>query len=290
MFQSGMQEGQDRLNITLMRDPGEAAETEEIFDLLFDKVVDQNITYTIKNFEALGAIDFSAWPVHPRIWIQGIRNWLRMCTNAMGDQLNKAMLQITPNVLAVTCKLVPQSLVPQIHHPLVAEVQVADEEDQRAEWVKFCTQSPNNINPPDSRHVDLWTNMANLTVSDPSFRLVSREEKLPIAQTLEESLDFRKQQAHTCLWHILSTQEGYSPLGPEDLVVQDVETVDQLKGMLKDLEAYGAPNYEYPPKIFMGGEERPEITEVFSLDIEGINIDNHYCTSDNWHEAVLHRT
>ncbi len=37
-----------------MKDPGEAAENEEIFDLLFDQVVDQNITYTIKNFEALG--------------------------------------------------------------------------------------------------------------------------------------------------------------------------------------------------------------------------------------------
>ncbi len=61
--------------------------------------------------------------------------------------------------------------------------------------------------------------------------------------------------------------------------------------MLKDFEAYGAspPNYEYLPKIFMGGEEQPEITKVFSLDIEGINIDNHYCMRDNWHEAGLHR-
>ncbi len=65
MFQTGMEEGLNRLNITLTKDPGEAAKTEEIFDLLFDKVVDQNITYTIKNFEALGVIDFSAWPVHP---------------------------------------------------------------------------------------------------------------------------------------------------------------------------------------------------------------------------------
>ncbi len=121
MFQAGMQEGQDRLNITLMKDPGEVAETEEIFDLLFDRVVDQNVTYTFKNCEALGVIDFSAWPVHPRIWIQGIRNWLRTCTTATGDQLNKATLQIAANVLAVTCKPVPRSLVPQIHHPLVAE-------------------------------------------------------------------------------------------------------------------------------------------------------------------------
>ncbi len=39
----------------------------------------------------------------------------------------------------------------------------------------------------------------------------------------------------------------------------------------------------------MGGEERPEITEVFGLDIEGLNIDNHYCTRHGWHEAGLHR-
>ncbi len=165
-----------------------------------------------------------------------------------------------------------------------------DEQDQRAEWIKFCMQAPNNINPPDSHYMDLWMNMANLTVSDPSFRLVSREEKLPVAQMLEESLDYCEHQVHTQLWHILSMQEGYSPLGPEDLVVQDMETVDQLDGMLKDFEAYGAGplNYEYPPKIFMGGEEWPEITEVFGLDIEGINIDNHYCMRDDWHKAGLH--
>ncbi len=33
----------------------------------------------------------------------------------------------------------------------------------------------------------------------------------------------------------------------------------------------------------------PEITKVFGLDIEGMNIDNHYCMSNNWHEAGLHR-
>ncbi len=78
----------------------------------------------------------------------------------------------------------------------------------------------------------------------------------------------------------------------EDMVVQDVETVDQLDEMLKDLAAYGAgpANYEYPPKISMGGEEQPEIDEVFALDIEGLNIDNHYCTDWSWHEAGMHRT
>ncbi len=64
--------------------------------------------------------------------------------------------------------------------------------------------------------------MANLTGSDPSFRLFSPEEKIEVKKSLEASLDCREKEEHQRQWKLLLTQTGFNHTRPDDVVVRDV--------------------------------------------------------------------
>ncbi len=64
--------GNTKLKVQLEQEEGDEEANREIFDLIFDKAQEVETTYTIKNWETLGVIDLTTWPIHPHIWIQGI--------------------------------------------------------------------------------------------------------------------------------------------------------------------------------------------------------------------------
>ncbi len=64
--------GQTRLKVELEHEEGDEEANREIFELLFDRAQEVKTTYTIKNWETLGAIDLDKWPIHPHIWFQAI--------------------------------------------------------------------------------------------------------------------------------------------------------------------------------------------------------------------------
>ncbi len=188
--------GQTKLKVELEQEEGDEEANREIFELLIDKAQEVQTTYTIKNWETLGAIDLNKWPIHPHCWFQAIRNWLRAHSTDTGSQLNRCTWQIAAAVLAVTCKLMPHGLAAQIHHLMVSRTtRVEGVPDCRADWWKQV-MSGDAVNPPDEHLQSLWSHMANLMGSDPSFRLASPSEKLEVKWTLEDSLDCQEKEEH----------------------------------------------------------------------------------------------
>ncbi len=212
-------ENNPKLRIHLDKEEGDEEVNEEVFDLLFERAEEVETTYTIKNWETLGAIDPKKWPIHPHIWIQGIRNWARAHSTATGSQINRLTWQLAAAVLAAANKPMPRGLAAQIHHPMVSRTtRVEGAPDCRAEWWKLI-QEGNAVNPLDSRLQSLWAHMANLTGSDPSFRLSSPKEKIEVKKTLEASLDCREKEEQQRQWRILLTQTGFNHIRPEDVVI-----------------------------------------------------------------------
>ncbi len=64
--------GQMKLKVELEQEEGDEEANREIFDLLFDKVQEVEMTYTIKYWEMLGVSYPNKWPIHPHCWFQGI--------------------------------------------------------------------------------------------------------------------------------------------------------------------------------------------------------------------------
>ncbi len=87
-----------------------------------------------------------------------------------------------------------------------------------------------------------------------------------------------------CQWHLLMMQSSYNSIRPEDVIIRDVCTEDELENMVDDLKVMGCRTrgYEYPPKQSIGGSELPPITEIFGLDCKCIQTAACYCKYINW--------
>ncbi len=204
-----------KVHITLPFAPGEDETTDRMLELIADKTVDVTLTYTIGSTEHLAAINFNDMEKFTGTYIQGFCNWTRALTDADEEQINRAMLSFVAHVLAVAQKKPPRQLCPQIDHVSISftravpegQPQPTDDPD-RALWIKYLDQLPSTVNKPSEKQRALWRMMPSFTAADADHCMFSMEERIPLSETVQKSMDVWCDPYQSHLWKMTLNKMG----------------------------------------------------------------------------------
>ncbi len=93
-------------------------------------------------------------------------------------------------------------------------------ESFRADWLKYLESEQGAELAPSVHLMNMLMLMPGLTASDSSFQLTSVNSIMPMAATLEKSLDVRGDLQSSRLWHLEFTHSRMDALNPRTFTVR----------------------------------------------------------------------
>ncbi len=129
--------------------------------------------------------------------------------------------------------------------------------------------------------------MPSFTALDADHRMFTEDERIPLSETIQKSMDVWGDPYQSRLWKITVNQTGYNVMRPPDMLKWTIRTWMELHIFTEDLIAsgWGVNGYGMPPDCYFPGNKRDKgIKLIIGMDMERGLIDRRWCTNVKWDE------
>ncbi len=238
-----------------------------------------NLEFKVSNLSQIAEPELDQLPQDPKFWIKCFE---MVCKLSGMTEWQTNTFEI--HAVEIACQMagveMAEALVPQVLHPMVGDTPVeTGQVDPRALWVMLMDTWKDFGPEPWMRRAFCY--MLTLTASDADFQLNSKEERIPVMQLFNQSLDIREDPAFSRLLCMLFCFFGTDVMQPANLkgTTWQVKSIAGLLRALDDTEknAAGPVSLRCPSDIRTSKDAENEVQYIFAISFQCWRVSANYC-------------